>query len=620
MKIPDLLKLLNRHREIKQDDLDNINIQIINTLNEINPNKIINNIVRNNVRGRHDLKSLRKKIYFNHLLLKTGAERGNFFKAYECREETSGRGDSPGGATTEVGEVNEIDEFTGVQKNPYGRNKRKVKMGAGPQRSNGDKNTECNEVELNTELLTDLPSGEDQRGKTKFTFFELASSYSNFVLDNILRHVCSYIYNYKVLNKINEEENKGHELVSLFLMSSIFHHFFELKFGYSYMVHFLNGLKVYKIKREINVHQVGFEIIHGYAAVVEEEARGGVTPEGEADPVLEKVYDVSFIIDYLSEHANRNDSGIAMRKNLPPANLHNFSAHTFEDAKKKQTYVVNAKDKILLSYSVDESYLNHFLHILQNKYNPERISFSNYCLLVHMYSMSNHFVVNMFAALPLSFLKNKMDANVNILIILLNSCLFFLRGKSFLNTPNAFHIHVVSDEGKLIGGKECVRKECVRKECVSKECVRKECVRKECVSKECESKECVSKECESKESLHKESVHMVKEKMYALAEQLINYIFQNKGTLNNDHLLQLFEILSFVKYNKALFSYIFHKMNGSLCLLDKYQIFYFLNSLANYDIVCNGARRDIRLHTLKHLEQYSPRERQRLEGYLHARH
>ncbi|GAB66610.1 hypothetical protein PCYB_093950 [Plasmodium cynomolgi strain B] len=555
MKIPDLIKLLNRHKEIKQDDLDNINIQIINTLNDIDPNKIINNIVSHNVRRKDDLKSLKKKIYFNHLLLKTGVERGNFFKAYECKEETSRSGDSQNEVTTEVGEVGEASS---VHKNIYGRNRRKVKMTKGSQSSNSEKSTQGNEKgELNVELLCDLPNGEDQRGRKKFTFFELANSYSNFILDNILRHVCSYIYNYKVLNKINQEENKGHELVSLFLMSSIFHHFFELKFGYSYMVHFLNGLKLYKIKREINVDQVNFDLIDGYVAAVEEHRRS-IPPEGETDPVLEKVYDVSFIIDCLREHANRNNGQIAKRHNFSPANWHNCFEHIFEDVKKKKTYVLNVKDKILLSYSIDESYLNYFLQNLQNKYNTERISFPSYCLLVHMYSMSNHFV-------------NKMDTNMNNLIILLNSCIFFLKGKSFLNTLNAFHIHVVSeDEGKLIGDMNCV--------------------------------------------------HKVKEKMYALAEQLINYIFQNKGTLNNNHLLQLFEILSFVKYNKSLFSYIFNKMNGSLCLLDKYQIFYFLNSLSNYDIVCNGAKRDIYMHTLKQLEQYSPKERQRLEGYLHAQH
>ncbi|ANQ08406.1 Uncharacterized protein PCOAH_00026720 [Plasmodium coatneyi] len=559
MKIPDIIKLLNRHKEIKQDDLDNINIQIINTLNDINPNKIINNIVKNNVRKKDDLKSLKKKIYFNHLLLKTGAERGNFFKAYEWREETSGTGAPQNEDTTEDGEVSQVGS---VHKNIYGRNRRKVKITIGSQSSNSEKNTQGNEKgELNMQLLCDLPNGEDQKGRKKFTFFELANNYSNFILDNILRHVCSYIYNYKVLNKINQEENKGHELVSLFLMSSIFHHFFELKFGYSHMVHFLNGLKLYKIKERINVDQVDFDLIDGYVTAVED--RGSMPPEGEGNPVLEKVYDVSFIIDYLSEHANRNNSQIGKKNNC--------CTHTFEDAKKRQTYVLNVKDKILLSYSVDESYLNHFLQILQNKYNTEMISFSSYCLLVHMYSMSNHFVVNMFSSLPLSFLKNKMDTNMSNLIILLNSCIFFLRGKSFLSTFNAFHIHVVSaNEGKLIGDKDYVDN--------------------------------------------------VKEKMYALTEQLINYIFQNKGTLNNNHLLQLFEILSFVKYNKSLFSYIFNKMNGSLCLLDKYQIFYFLNSLSNYDIVCNGAKRDISMHTFKQLEQYLPKERQRLEAYLQAQH
>ncbi|EUD67182.1 hypothetical protein C922_02332 [Plasmodium inui San Antonio 1] len=583
MKIPDLIKLLSKHKEIKEDDLDNINIQIINTLNDINPNKIINNIVINNVRRKYDLKSLKKKIYFNHLLLKTGAERGTLFKAYGYKEETSRSGDLQNEATTEVGEVGhvadaghvhhvgEIADVNNAQKNIYGRNRRKVKQTKGSQSSNSEKSTQGNEKgELNMDLLWDLPNGEERKGRKKFTFFELANSYSNFILDNILRHVCSYIYNYKILNKINQEENKGHELVSLFLISSIFHHFFELKFGYSYMVHFLNGLKLYKIKGEINIDQLSFDLIDKYAAAVEEDRRS-IPPEGEADPVLEKVYDVSFIIDYLSEHANRNNRRIAERHTFSPANEHNYCVHTFEDAKKKRTYILNVKDKILLSYSAEESYLNHFLHILQNKYNTERISFSSYCLLVHMYSMSNHFVVNMFASLPLSFQKNKMDGNMNNLIILLNSCIFFLRGKSFLNTLNAFHIHVVSeDEGKLIADKD--------------------------------------------------RVHKVKEKMYAFVEQLINYIFQNKGILNNNHLLQLFEILSFVKYNKSLFSYIFNKMNGSLCLLDKYQIFYFLNSLSNYDIVCNGAKGDIGMHTLKHLEQYSPKERQRLEGYLHAQH
>ncbi|CAA9988361.1 conserved Plasmodium protein, unknown function [Plasmodium knowlesi strain H] len=575
MKIPDIIKLLNRHKEIKQDDLDNINIQIINTLNDINPSKIINNIVNNNVRKKDDLKSLKKKIYFNHLLLKTGLERGNLFKAYECKEETSGSTNSQNEATakdSEVGQVGQVGQVSGVHKNIYGRNRRRVKMIKGSQSSDSEKNTQGNEKgELNMEVLCDVPNGEHQRGREKFTSFELANNYSNFILDNILRHVCSYIYNYKILNKINQEENKGHELVSLFLMSSIFHNFFELKFGYSYIVHFLNGLKLYKIKGNINVDHLVFDLIDGYVADVEH--RGDMLSEGEADPVLEKVYDVSFVIDYLSRNANRSSHQIAQG--------HNFCLHTFEDAKKRQTYVLNMKDKILLSYSAQESYLNHFLQILQNKYNTERMSFSSYCLLIHMYSMSNHFVVNMFSSLPLSFLKNKMDTNMSNLIILLNSCIFFLRGKSFLNTLNAFHVHVVSEgEGKLIEDNDYMQNDYVQND----------------------------------------YLHNVKEKIYALTEQLINYIFQNKGTLNNNHLLQLFEILSFVKYNKSLFSYIFNKMNESLCLLDKYQIFYFLNSLSNYDIVCKGAKRDISIHTYKQLQEYSPKERQRLEGYLRAHH
>ncbi|GAW81102.1 hypothetical protein, conserved [Plasmodium gonderi] len=598
MKIPDIIKLLSKHKEIKQDDLDNINIQIINTLNHINPNKIITNIIHNNVRVKKDLKSLKKKIYFNHLLLRTLIERNKSFKIYECKEDAHNNDGSQNETSIQLLEINTDP------KNIYGRNKRKIKLTRGTKSTSTEKSISDNKKnELNSEsqhILLNLGNNntsmsDEKRGVEIFNLFELTNNYSSFILDNVLKHICSYIYNYKALNKVNKVENKGYEIVSVFLISNIFHSFFELKFGYTYIVHFLNGLQLYRIKDEINVSQMNFEIIHGYVNIGKD--RGIVTIHGNSSSapvninegenflyeerqksILEKVHDISFIIDYLNKNVERTIRHTCNRSgdHIPDKEKNVFvsdqdsDSYVFEDAKKKQTYIVNVKDKILLSYSINESYLNYFLDIIQNKYNVDKISFSNYCLLMHMYSMSNHFVINLFASLPLLFLKNKMHTNINTFIILLNSCIFLLRGKSFMSSLNSFHIFVNSDKSnKLIEDKNYVLE--------------------------------------------------VKEKIYLLTEQLINYIFQNREIMNNNHLLQILEILSFIKYKKILFSYIFNKMRNSLCLLDKYQIFYFLNSMSNYDIIYNKAKNEIHLHTLKNMDQYSRTEIKQMEKYLQVK-
>ncbi|SBT71433.1 conserved Plasmodium protein, unknown function [Plasmodium malariae] len=588
MKIPQIIKLLNKNKDIKQVDLDNIHVQIINNINYINPQKITNNIVCNNSRGKEDLKSLKKKIYFNHLLLSEIVNRNNSFPLYESKECTSTN-------NTEDGTV-KFHEHVSSQKVVYGRKKWKMVKSIGDKSSNPSSCSEsyshsytetCNAysdgkkkafLKSASSVRNHFNFEEEKKNKEIFKTFELTKNYTSFVLDNILRHICTYLYNYKILNKINTEETNGNEFVSVLLISNVFHHFFKLKFGYTYIVHFLNGLSLYRIKKDINVFTLNFELIDHYVTE---------TTEGKNNTILEKEYDVSYIIDYLSTYTkgdeycstdNNSNCGSSNNRNQSERNKSsattgepNLNVYRFEEESKKTIYFVNLKENVLLSYNINDSYLNNFLKIIANKYNVEKISFSNYCLVLHMYSMSNHFVVNLFDSLPLLFLKNKTCTNINTFIILLNSCIFFLKGKSFINTFHSFRVYFHSNECNIL-------------------------------------------------IQHKSHIHVLKEKIYSLIEQIINYFLLNKEIMNNNHLLQILEILSFIKYNKILFSYIFNKINNSLCLLDKYQIFYFINSLSNYSIINNDAKNNIYVHTLKNIDQYSNTEIKELEEYLRVKY
>lgn len=47
MKISGIIKWMYRYNDLNKDVLDNMNIQIINSINYIDPNKIINNLIIN---------------------------------------------------------------------------------------------------------------------------------------------------------------------------------------------------------------------------------------------------------------------------------------------------------------------------------------------------------------------------------------------------------------------------------------------------------------------------------------------------------------------------------------------------------------------------------------------
>ncbi|CRH00208.1 conserved Plasmodium protein, unknown function [Plasmodium relictum] len=533
LKIPEIIKLLNKNKEVKKDDLDNINIQIINNISHIDPQKIIRNIC-NNVRIKEDLKSLKKKIYFNHLLLRTIVNNKNL-QIYEFKEYKNNK-------------LNEslIKTQENVRK-IYGRSKRNLNKKI-------PINTSYEKKELESKSNLDIDNSYELSNKN-FKIFDLTINYNSFILENILKNICLYIYNFKMLNNLNQEEKGGYEMISVLLISNIFHNFFQLKYGYKYIVHFLNGLSLYKIKKKVNISNLNFKLINDYLMNIKE------------NNIFEKERDISFVIHYLSNYEKEDYHIYNKRGNVEEYDY----IHKFEEESKKTTYIVDTKENILLSYNISESFLNYFLNIILNKYNVEKMSFSNYCLLIHLYSMSNHFVTDFFTYFPVLFLKNKMYKDISTLIILLNSCIFFLKGKSFLTNFNSFYIHINSDrDNKLIG--------------------------------------------------EKSTMNILQEKIYSLIEQIINYLLLNKEIMNNNHLLQVLEIFSYIKYNKKLFSYIFNQINNSLCLLNKYQIFYFLNSLSNYDIIYNETKNIIYAQTVKDIDQYSNYEINQLEKHLQIKY
>ncbi|CXI41793.1 conserved Plasmodium protein, unknown function [Plasmodium berghei] len=590
MKIPDIIKLLKKNRNINKEELDNINVQIINTINNINPQKIINNIIFYNKREKQDLNFLKKKILFNHLLLReivnynnnitTTTTNNNYanFQLYESKDDLENEININGDAANE-----KHPNFINTPKSIYGRYKRKSTLKQQKETNIIEKEAynyvnnftnHLNEEQQKKEEIYGsykLLIHNDENKKVNFSLYELKNNYKSFILDNILINICSYIYNYKILNKINKSENNRHELVSVLLISNVFRHFFELKFGYTYIIHFLSGLSLYRIKKDINNDNINFKIIDEY-----------ITNQKEGtEQIFEKEYDISYIFEYLEKYGktieqnciNVNRSNLINKNFL--SNNHDSYIYKFEDdnyKKKKKKYIINTKDNILIQYNIDESYLHHFLNILANKYNIDKMSFSNFSQLMHMYTMSNYFVINFFSSFPILFLKNKMDKNINTLIMSLNSCIFFLKGKSYINPNNPFHIYIKTEN-------DC-------------------------------------KEINDQNS----HIDQLKEKIYSLVEQIINYLYINKEIMNNNHLLQILEILSYINYNKTLFSYIFKKINNGLCLLDKYKIFFFLNSLSNYDIVYNQTKNKIYRETIRNIDNYSSKEIRQLEKYLQIKY
>ncbi|CAD2091960.1 conserved Plasmodium protein, unknown function [Plasmodium vinckei brucechwatti] len=587
MKIPDIIKLLKKNRDINKEELDNINVQIINTINNINPQKIINNIIFYNKREKQDLNSLKKKILFNHLLLREIVNHNNnittnnnnaSFQLYESKD------DLENGININEDETNEKQtNLNNSSKNIYGRYKRKNILKQRGGNNIIEKGT-CNSVNNLTSPLNEeqqkkeeihgsykLLIHNDEEKKVNFSLFELTNNYKSFILDNILINICSYIYNYKILNEINTSENSRHELVSVLLISNVFRHFFELRFGYTYITHFLSGLSLYRIKKDISNDNINFKIIDEY-----------ITNQKEGtEQIFEKEYDIPYILEYLGKYGKtieqnciNVDETNLLNQNMIKNN-HNSYIYKFEDdnyKSKKKIYIINTKDNILIQYNIDESYLHHFLNILANKYNINKMSFRDFCQLMHMYTMSNYFVINFFSSFPILFLKNKVDKNINTLIMSLNSCIFFLKGKSYINANTPFHIYIKTEN-----------------------------------------------DCEqiNDQNLH---IDQLKEKIYSLVEQIINYLYINKEIMNNNHLLQILEILSYINYNKTLFSYIFKQINNSLCLLDKYQIFFFLNSLSNYDIVYNQTKNKIYKETIRNIDHYSSKEVRQLEKYLQIKY
>ncbi|CAD2092029.1 conserved Plasmodium protein, unknown function [Plasmodium vinckei lentum] len=587
MKIPDIIKLLKKNRDINKEELDNINVQIINTINNINPQKIINNIIFYNKREKQDLNSLKKKILFNHLLLREIVNHNNnittnnnnaIFQLYESKD------DVESGININEDETNEKQtNLINASKNIYGRYKRKSILKQRGGNNIIEKGTYNSVNNLTSPLNEEQQKKEgihgsykllihnDEEKKLNFSLFELTNNYKSFILDNILINICSYIYNYKILNEMNTNENNRHELVSALLISNVFRHFFELRFGYTYITHFLSGLSLYRIKKDISNDNINFKIIDEY-----------ITNQKEGtEQIFEKEYDIPYILEYLGKYGKtieqnciNVDETSLLNQNMI-ANHHNSYIYKFEDdnyKSKKKKYIINTKDNILIQYNIDESYLHHFLNILANKYNINKMNFRDFCQLMHMYTMSNYFVINFFSSFPILFLKNKVDKNINTLIMSLNSCIFFLKGKSYINANNPFHIYIKTEN-------DC-------------------------------------------EQINEQNLHtdQLKEKIYSLVEQIINYLYINKEIMNNNHLLQILEILSYINYNKTLFSYIFKQINNSLCLLDKYQIFFFLNSLSNYDIVYNQTKNKIYKETIRNIDHYSSKEVRQLEKYLQIKY
>ncbi|VWU49801.1 conserved protein, unknown function [Hepatocystis sp. ex Piliocolobus tephrosceles] len=684
LKIYDIIKLLRKNKDIKQDDLDKINVQLINTINHINPQQSINNIIHHNKKDKEDFIFIKKKIYFNHLLLKTIVNRNdNNFLVYECKEDVNNSNN------TEIDDL-QLHENIGNIKKLYGRNKRKFILNRNlksmdPINEDNDNTIFYNDIYNNSKQKKniELINGQNlnitthatqikKKNINNFQPFELKKFYSCYVLDSILRHVCLYIYNYKILNKMNEELKNGYELVSALLMANIFYQFFELKFGYTLLVHFLNGLKVYKIKKKMDFDNMSFELINGYlngkSSIIESNRtemnsnKLNITDSDitetllQQDKPFEKEDDIFFIIDYLNTYIEKNEHEYAdcnnkiNDKDKLIKNENNCYIYKFEESKdKKIKYVVDSKNNILLCYNINISYLNYFLNIISNKYNINKINFNNYCLLLHMYSMSNNFVTNFFASFPTLFLKNKTYLNINMYIVLLNSCIFFLKGNSFINMINSFCVDIccADDSGQSNGYSNIQNNGYSNIQNNGYSNIQNNGysniqnngysniqnngysniqnngysnIQNNGYSNIQNNGYIHKNNNKLIEKTNSDAIDLIKDKIYALVEQIINYLFINKEIINNNQLLLIFEILSFINYNKQLFSFIFNRINNNLLLLPKYQLFYFLNSLSSYDIRCNETKKKIYNMTVNNINQYTHKEIKLLESYLQVKY
>ncbi|ETW42113.1 hypothetical protein PFNF135_03611 [Plasmodium falciparum NF135/5.C10] len=663
MKISGIIKWMYRYNDLNKDVLDNMNIQIINSINYIDPNKIINNLIINknkeiNIEKKKNyyLKSLKKKIVFNSLLLKTIYCKKNFF--FQLYEYNNGKkciyDNNKHNNNINMVKNNNTREYFDVTKtiinnnttdksennlfnndnnnfplinnnNMLGRNLKRKKKNLFLNNKNVIFKKKNSQI-FNEEIINTISSDtkDDLKKKSRFNLdtllydnnnknniiinykydhiydnfklFDLSYNYNSFLLNNILKNICTYIYHFKFLNKINNEQNNGYEYISLILISKIFHYFYELNYGYKYMIHFLNGLSVFKIKKEINLENLSYEYIKSH---INNKDHYNYCH----DHLFEKEICISSIINYLCEY----DTGTKQeRNNINEKNEHvekkkekknciyhvnntssyntinnndkNSFIHTFVSHDKKKTYIINMKEKLLLHYNIDESFLNYFLNILGEKYNIEKLPFISYSFLMHMYSMSNHFIVHFFSLCPLLFVKNKIHADISIYIILLNSCVFFLCSKSYMtsfssfiiNTKNEGENHLVYKENKLIqdGNLSTQRKNEISDE-------------------------------HRKIFQDTDNVNIVKEKIYSFIEQIINYLYINKDILNNNQLLHILEIFSFIKYNKAMFTYIINTLTNSLSILDKYETIYLLHSLSNYNSIYNDIKNNIYKEALK---------------------
>ncbi|SOV23412.1 conserved Plasmodium protein, unknown function [Plasmodium sp. DRC-Itaito] len=679
MKISGIIKWMYRNNDIKKDVLDNMNIQIINSINYIDPNKIINNLIINNnkeinmeKKKNYFLKSLKKKILFNSLLLKTIYFKKNFF--FQLYEYNNGKkyiydnnkynnninmvknNNSKeyfditktfiNNNTTDKGDNN---NFPLINNNMLGRNLKRKKKNLFLNNENvifNKKNAQnFNEEIINTissdnkddlkksrtNLDTLLYDGDNNNNNIirnykynkiydNFKLFDLSYNYNSFLLNNILKNICTYIYHFKLLNKINNEQNNGYEYISLISISKIFHYFYELNYGYKYLVHFLNGLTVYKIKKEIDMENLSYEYIKSHINNIDHYNYSD-------DHLFEKEMCISSIINYLCEYDtgtqkeknNINDKNEHIEKNVQKNvdnlnhlhHLNNISSyntlnnndqnifvHAFVSHDKKKTYIVNMKEKLLLHYDIDESFLNYFLNIFGEKYNVEKLPFISYSYLMHMYSMSNHFIVDFFSMCPLLFVKNKIHADISIYIILLNSCVFFLCSKSYMTSFSSFIINTKNE-----GEKNLIYSE-------------NKLIQNENLSTQGKNETCDE---HRKTYQDTDNVNKVKEKIYSFIEQIINYLYINKDILNNNQLLHILEIFSFIKYNKAMFTYIINTLRNSLSILDKYETIYLLHSLSNYYLIYNDIKNNIYKETLKKVEEYTPQELKQLECYIQVK-
>ncbi|SPJ11064.1 conserved Plasmodium protein, unknown function [Plasmodium sp. DRC-Itaito] len=694
MKISSIIKWMYRNNDLKKDVLDKMNIQIINSINYIDPNKIINHLIINKnkeinmeEKKKYFLKSLKKKFLFNALLLKTiYCKKNFFFQLYEynngkkCIYDNNKHNNNNNNNIINMVKNNNSKEYFNVTKiiinnnttdksdnnlfnnynnnfplinnNMLGRNLKRKKKNLFLNNENvifKKKNAQnFNEEIINTissdtkddlkksrsnldTLLCDNNNNDNNNYYNNynniinykydhiydnFKLFDLSYNYNSFLLNNILKNICTYIYHFKLLNKINNEQNKGYEYISLIWISKIFHYFYELNYGYKYMIHFLNGLTVHKIKKDIDMENLSYEYIENHLNNKDHYIYCH-------DHLFEKEMCISSIINYLCEYGtgtqkernNINDRNEYIEKKKKKKNsihdVNNISSyntinnndknsfvHIFVSHDKKKTYIVNMKEKLLLHYNIDESFLNSFLNIFGEKYNIEKLPFISYSFLMHMYSMSNHFIVHFFSMCPLLFVKNKIHADISIYIILLNSCVFFLCSKSYMTSFSSFIINTKSEgENHLVYNENKLNQA-------------------ENLSTQGKNETYD----EHRKTFHDtDNVNMVKEKIYSFIEQIINYLYINKDILNNNQLLHILEIFSFIKYNKAMFTYIINTLTNNLSILDKYERMYLIHSLSNYYLIYNDIKNNIYKESLKKVEEYTPQELKQLECYIQVK-